>query len=158
MPEDKYLDWHVPYAPGALTALGYRKGQVVARYAAQTAGAPASLRLKADVESLSANEEDVAPIEVDVLDATGNIVSRAENEIEFSVSGEGALAGVGNGDPTSHEANVAAQRKAFHGLSMVLVRAGKHPGVIHLEAQTIGLPPATISIPVVADVLSQSMH
>ena len=153
MPKDKYLDWHVPYAPGLLTALGYRNGRVVARYTTQTAGAPASLRLKADVESLKANEEDVAPIEVEVLDAAGNIVSGADNEIEFSVSGEGALAGVANGDPVSHELNVAPQRKAFHGLSMVLVRAGKHPGVIRLEARTRGLPIASISIPVIADAL-----
>jgi beta-galactosidase len=154
MPKDKYLDWHVPYVPGTLTALGYRNGRVVARYKAQTAGAPASLRLKPDVASLRANAEDVAPIEVDVLDAAGNIVARADNTIEFSVSGAGTLAGVANGDPASHEPNVATQRKAFHGHAMVLVRSGGHPGKIEIQARASGLPTVTISIPTLVDTSS----
>ena len=85
----------------------------------------------AEVGSLHASSEDVAPIAVAVVDDKGNIVSTAENEIQFFVSGDGTLAGVANGDPASHELNVAPQRNAFHGLAMVLVRAADHPGVIY---------------------------
>ncbi|MGH9345378.1 MAG: DUF4982 domain-containing protein, partial [Terriglobia bacterium] len=146
MPRDKYLDWHVRYTPGTLTALGYKQGRVVARYTLRTTGQPVSLRLKAEVQSLKANAEDVAPIEVDLLDAAGNVAASADNEIEFSVSGAGRLAGVANGDPVSHEFNTAHQCKAYHGLAMVLVRAARHPGVIEVRAVVKGLPPATIFI------------
>ncbi len=32
------------------------------------------------------------------------------------------MIGVGNGNPTSHEADVASQRKAFNGLAQAIVR------------------------------------
>ena len=146
MPRNLYLDWHVPYAPGSLTAIGYKQGRVVARYTVRTAGAPTTLRLVAQIPHLAANGEDVAPIAVEILDANGRVVSDADNMIEFSVSGAGKLVGVANGDPTSHEANVASQRKAFRGLAMVLVRATGHPGAITVQAHARGLTPARIVI------------
>lgn len=151
VPKDNYLDWHVTYAPGTLIALGYKAGRVVARDTERTAGPPAALRLTAEVASLRANGEDVAPIAVAVVDAEGNIVSTAEDEIQFSVAGDGTLAGVANGDPVSHEPNVAPHRKTFHGLAMVLVRAGSRPGVIEVQARTSSLPARSITIPVSAD-------
>jgi beta-galactosidase len=150
VPKDRYVDWHVPYAPGTLTALGEKEGRVVARDSVSTAGAPAGLRLTAEVTSLKANSEDVAPIAVAVVDAAGKVVSTADNDIEFSVTGDGALAGVANGDPTSHELNVASQRKAFHGLAMILVRSSDHSGVIRIHARARGLNEGTITIPVMA--------
>jgi beta-galactosidase len=41
MPRNKYLDWHVPYASGTLTAIGYMQDHESARYTIRTAGAPA---------------------------------------------------------------------------------------------------------------------
>jgi len=43
-------------------------------------------------------------------------VSNAENDIEFSVSGAGSLAGVANGSPASHESNV--HRVALHSTAL----------------------------------------
>lgn len=149
MPPNLYLDWQVPYAPGSLTAIGYRQGQVATRYTVHTAGAPTTLQLVAQVRHLKANGEDIAPIQVAILDADGHIVSDADNLIEFSVSGAGTLAGVANGDPTSHETNVASQRKAFRGLAMVLVKAADHPGTITIRARADGLTFASIVIPTV---------
>jgi beta-galactosidase len=146
MPRNLYLDWHVPYSPGTLTAVGYKQGREAARYAVQTAGMPATLRLTAEVAQLAANGEDTAPIEVAILDAAGRVVPSADTLIHFSVSGDGAIAGVANGDPTSHEADAANQRHAFRGLAMVLVRAADHPGSITIRAEAEGLPPASIVI------------
>lgn len=146
MPRYGYANWHVPYAPGELTALGYNHGQVVARYTTHTAGPPAALQLRAEVQHLAANGQAVAPIQVAVVDAHGRVVPGADNLIHFSVSGAGTLAGVANGDPASHEANVANQRKAFRGLCMVVVRAGEHAGDIAVTAQARGLLPAHLVI------------
>ena len=117
----------------------------------KAADAPATLRLTTDMRSLQANSEDTAPIEVAVLDADGNIVSNADNDVEFALSGGGALAGVANGDPASHESNVGAHRTTFHGLAMVLVRADNHPQTITVQARAKGLPPATITLETVAE-------
>jgi beta-galactosidase len=146
MPRNMFLDWQVPYAPGTLTAVGYKGGKEVARYTVETAGAPAGLQLKNQVPGLPANGEAVAPIQVALVDAKGNVVSDDDRLIQFTVSGAGTLAGVANGDPTSHERNVANERTTYRGLSMVLVRASERPGSITVTAQAAGLPPARIVI------------
>ncbi|MGH9444646.1 MAG: DUF4982 domain-containing protein, partial [Terriglobia bacterium] len=146
MPRGQYLDWRVPYAPGKLTALGYDHGRVAAEYTVETAGPPAALQLTAEVQRLAANGEDAAPVRVEVVDAKGELAPDADNRIEFSVSGAGMLAGVANGDPASHEANVASECRAFRGLCMVMVRAANHPGAIVIRAQAPGLRPARIVI------------
>lgn len=146
MPRNQYLDWQVPYTPGTLTAVGLNHNQEAARYAVQTTGAPASLRLIAEVSNLHANGEDVAPIRVEVVDTNGRVVPDSDNLIQFAVSGAGELAGVANGNPASHESNVGNQRKAFRGLCMVLVRATDRPGNITIHAQANGLPPAHLVI------------
>lgn len=149
MPRNLYLDWHIPYTPGSLTAIAYKQGKAVAQYTVQTAGVPATLRLVAQVPHLAANGEAVAPIAVEILDVNGLVASNADNMIEFSVSGAGTLAGVANGNPASHEPNLADRRQAFHGLAMVLVKATDHPGTITVEAHASGLMPARIAIPTI---------
>jgi beta-galactosidase len=144
MPRYRYIDWQVPYAPGELTALGYDHGHVVARYSVHTAGKPVAVRLAAEVSHASANAEDIVPIEVRVVDAAGRTVPQADNLIHFTVSGAGTIAGVANGDPTSHELNVADERRAFHGLAMVLVRASSHAGTVTVRAHSEGLMESSI--------------
>ncbi len=146
MPRYQYLQWHVPYAPGELETIGYDHGQEVAKYTVHTAGPPASLRLTDEVHELVANGEAVAPIGVAVVDAKGRVVPEADNLVRFSVTGAGTMVGTGNGNPSSHESYVGSKRKAFHGLCMVMVRAGNHAGDITVKAQAQGLPPATVVI------------
>lgn len=146
MTRNRYLDWNVMYAPGKLTAVGYRKGREVARYSLETGGAPTALALTAEMIRLKANGEDVAPIAVKVLDAKGRIAHEADIRIRFTVSGSGTLAGVASGNPASHEPNVSNECRAFRGLCMFLVKAADHPGAIAVEAHAQGLKSATITI------------
>jgi beta-galactosidase len=54
----------------------------------------------------------------------------------FKVSGEGALIGVGNGDPNCQESDKQPKRSLFNGLAQVILQATKTPGTITLEAYT----------------------
>ena len=139
MPRYRYIDWQAAYAPGEITARGYNHGRIVVQYTVHTAGAPAALRLTEQVPHAVANGEDVVPIEVRVVDNAGRTVPGADNLIHFTVAGAGTLAGVANGDPASHEDNIAPERHAFRGLAMVLVRASNHPGDVMVTAQSDGL-------------------
>jgi beta-galactosidase len=98
------IKWKVPYAPGALSAVGYRNGNVAAQAKVETTGAPASVQLspyfKADI---AADGTSVAVFMVAVKDAQGRIVPTAGNPISFELDGPGRIIGVGNGDPSSHE-------------------------------------------------------
>jgi len=61
-------------------------------------------------------------------------VPTANNLLAFKVSGEGALIGVGNGDPNCQESDKGSTRSLFNGLAQVIVQATKQPGEIRVEA------------------------
>ncbi|MDE3066877.1 MAG: DUF4982 domain-containing protein [Verrucomicrobiota bacterium] len=147
MPEFSHLQWdHVSYQPGRLEARGYLKGRVVARQVVETTGAPAALKLMPDRRRLVADGQDTVPVAVAVVDSHGRVVPTAGNKIVFDVSGAGANAGVGNGDPSCHEPNQASHRSAFNGYCMVLARAGRTAGTLRVSAHSTGLSPASVRL------------
>ncbi len=147
MPPLGHLEWTVPYAPGVLAARAYGPdGRVVAETARETASEPAGLRLNAHRPDLPADGQAVAVVQVEALDAAGRLAPRADPEITFTVEG-GALAGVGNGDPASHESDLAGRRRAFNGLAMAIVRAPRAPGALIVRASAPGLRGAELVLP-----------
>jgi len=136
---DTHLAWKVPYAPGTLEARGSRGGQVVLTARRETTGAPARLLLVPDRTTISADREDAVVVEVRVVDAAGRLVPVADDEVTFQVSGPGKVIGVGNGDPSSHEADKGTVRRAFNGLCMAIVQATKDPGALHVTATAPGV-------------------
>ena len=95
---------------------------------------------------LRADGQDTVPIAVSVLDAAGRMVPIADNRVRFSVTGAGVNAGVGNGDPACLEPNQANYRSAFNGLCMVLVRANRTGGIIHVRAVSHELTSASVAL------------
>jgi beta-galactosidase len=138
------MEWKVWYEPGVLTAKAYNKGVFVAETKVETTGSPASIRLTPYRSQLAADGEDTIPVTVEILDDQGRLVPTADNEVIFQVQGQGEIAGVGNGDPSSHEPDKASKRRAFNGLCMALVRATDRPGEIILTAESQGLPKALV--------------
>jgi beta-galactosidase len=100
------LKWKVPYAPGTLSAKGFKDGQLVAETKVETTSAPASVQLTPDRTAIDANGEDVAVFTVAVADGQGRVVPVADNAISFELEGPGRIIGVGNGDPSCHEPDV----------------------------------------------------
>ena len=164
MPKNSHLQWMVKYAPGTLLARGYKGGRQAAEDKVETAGAPAAIQLSPDRAALRADGEDLAVIAVKILDSQGRLVPDAANLVHFELGGPGAILGVGNGDPISHEPDVflsdsgprpataaplsppAWQRHVFNGLAQVLVQSAKDPGNIRLTAHADGLAAATLEI------------
>ena len=105
MPRNSHLEWKVNYAPGTLLARGFTDGKLIAEPKQETTGAPAAIKLTPDRQTINADGENVALITVAVLDDKGRIVPIADNEIAFELTGPGKVIGVGNGDPSSHEAD-----------------------------------------------------
>ena len=103
MKPQSVLKWKVPYAPGVLSARGFKGGSVVAETKVETTGAPAVVQLKPDRIAIGASGEDVAVVTVAIADAQGRVVPVAGNEVSFELEGPGRILGVGNGDPSSHE-------------------------------------------------------
>jgi beta-galactosidase len=146
MQRDSHLMWRVRFAPGTLEARGYRGNEVVLTAQRVTTGAPARVALRADRETIAADGEDVAVVEVQVVDAAGVVVPVAGDEVTFQVTGAGRLIGVGNGDPSSHEPDKGSARRAFNGLCVAIVQAARQHGEIRVDATAPGLAPATAVI------------
>jgi beta-galactosidase len=136
-----HLEWKVKYEPGVLEARGTKDGKVVLVEKRETTGEPVSIRLTPDRTAINADGEDVAILRVEVLDKEGRAIPTADNMISFKVSGEGALIGVGNGDPNCQESDKDPRRSLFNGLAQVIVQASKIPGTITVEAYTEDWPP-----------------
>jgi len=148
---NRHVEWSVAYAPGVIEAHGYRNGKVILRERRETAGPAASLRLTADRSRLKADGQDVAILKVEVLDAKGRPVPRADDLVVFEVVGPGQVIGVGNGNPTSHESDVASQRKAFNGLCQAIVRTRRGAaGDLRVTASAKGLKGASLVLRVEA--------
>jgi beta-galactosidase len=129
-----HLEWSVKYEPGVLEARGTKDGKVVLTEKRETTGDPVAIRLTTDRSEINADGEDVAVLKVEVLDKEGRAIPTAGNKISFKVTGEGALIGVGNGDPNCQESDKEPKRSLFNGLAQVIVQSTRTPGTITVEA------------------------
>lgn len=125
------------YEPGSIEARGWKDGKLLLTEKRETIGTVAALRLAADRTTIDADGEDVVVLTVDALDSVGRAVPTASNLINFRVSGESELIGVGNGDPNCHESDKQAKRSLFNGLAQVIVQSTKKAGMIEIEAGTV---------------------
>jgi beta-galactosidase len=146
-PEDVFhVFWRVPYKKGTLKAVSYLKGKEVLTREIKTTGEPVSLRLTADRSTIKADGRDLSFITVEALDADGNPVPIAENLIDFTIEGNGIIAGTDNGDPTDSNSLKKPSRKLFSGKALVVVQSKRQSGSITLKANSTGLKATTLKI------------
>lgn len=141
-----HLAWDVPYVPGTLKAVAKKNGIVVCTDEVSTTGAPAKILLSADRATIAPDGEDCSYITITVTDSAGRVCPNAENLVKCRIEGAGVIAGMGNGNPVSHEPFTARERKAFHGLCQAVVRSTRERGSIRLSAESDGLRAAEVMI------------
>jgi len=146
--DDLHLEWKIPYSSGTLKAVARNKGKIVCTDEVQTAETPAKILLIPDRTEISANGQDLSFVKVEIVDKAGRVCPNADNLVKFVITGEGAIAGVGNGNPVSHEHFKTNERKAFHGLCLVVIQSKYKQGEIHLSAESEGLQSADLLIQV----------
>lgn len=103
MKPNGHLEWIVPYAAGTLKAMGYTNGKLTMERQQVTSGPAREIKLSSHKITMKADNRDLAVITVEVVDENGNRVPTADQDIQFSIEGEGRIIGVGNGNPTSLE-------------------------------------------------------
>lgn len=142
------LDSDIAYEPGELKAVGKIGGVIAAEGKRVTTGKPHAIWLEPNRTVIQADGLDVAAVRVSIVDENGNVVPYADSHVDFYVEGSGALIGVGNGNPSSHESDKASSRRAFNGLALALLQAGADAGSITLKAISAGLQSADAIIEV----------
>jgi beta-galactosidase len=150
MPRNGHLEWIVPYAPGKLEAVAYKQGRKLTAVV-ETTDQPYQLLIKPARTAIQANGQDATVLNISVVDRKGREVPDAADLLHFSVSGNGRIIGVGNGDPSSHEQDQYPsggwQRHLFNGkCQLILQSTGSGQGDIRLRIDGEGLQGSTTAI------------
>lgn len=151
MPRNGHLEWDVVYEPGKLEAIGLKNGKTI-QTAVETTDNALQIVLAPDRSTIKADGNDVTVINVTALDGRGREVPDAANMILFSLSGEARILGVGNGDPSSHEADICLdgkwKRSLFNGKCQIIIQSPEKEGQFSLTASSEGLKKETAVITV----------
>ncbi len=142
MPRNSHLQWTVNYEAGTLEAVAYKNGKKIISKI-ETTGAATEVKITPYKTTMLADGKDATVINVSVVDQQGREVPDADNNIQFFLSGDAKIIGVGNGDPSSHEPDKctegAWQRSLFNGKCQVIIQSGTKPGIIKFDAKAAGL-------------------
>lgn len=117
MPVNGHLSWPVAYVEGELVARGFSKGKLTQETRVATTGAAAAIKLLPHKTTIQADGKEVAVFSVSATDAKGRVVPLADNNIQFAIKGAGKIIGVGNGHPSSHEADTQVETVSGESLS-----------------------------------------
>ncbi len=144
--DDMHVFWRLKFEPGVLKAVSRKNGHVVLTREVRTAAQASQIVLGPDRKTINADGVDQSFVTVKIVDRNGVVVPLADDLIKFEVSGDGSIAGVDNGNQISHESFKGKQRKAFHGMALVIVQAKQKAGRIYLKATSANLAPASVVI------------
>lgn len=146
--QDFRLVWDsVVYQPGSVRVVAYKNGQKWAEDEVQTTGEARKIRLEADRNSLDAGSSELAFVTVRLTDEEDRTVPTACCPLKFEVEGAGELVATDNGDPISFTPFQSAEREAFNGLALAIVRARKGAaGEIRVRVSGEGLEPAVLQL------------
>ena len=142
-------EFEVPWEAGTLVARCFDNGIETESQALKTSGKPVAVRLIADRTRIKADRNDLSYIRAEIIDSEGNIVPNADDIIvNFEVSGNGGIAGVGSGNPADMSSFQQPKKKAYQGICLVILRPNATPGEIYISATAEGLKEASLKISV----------
>src|SRR5208283_5164077 len=137
---------NVEFAPGTLRAVGRKDGKTVAQEELASAGPPAQIKLTPifGPKGLQADGQDVALIDVEVVDAKGRRCPTDDDRVDFTISGPGVWRGGYNSGKTDSTNNFYLNTEA--GINRVSVRSTLSPGTITITASRPGLKSAQLQV------------
>jgi len=147
--DDSPREWEVTFEKGTIKAVGKNKAKEVASEEFKSAGAPAKILLTSSKGKLANNWDDVSFITATIVDTNDIPCPNSDNLIKFNVTGPGKIEAVDNGNIISHEAYQAAERQAYQGKAIAIIKAGKSSGKITVKADSEGLGSGSIALDIV---------
>jgi len=95
--------------------------------------------------NIDGSEYKLSQVELELLDEEGRLCTRENPTITFSLTGEGSILGIENGNIRDLTEYFASYRQPFQGKLIVFIRSKKTAKII-LEARGEGLSPAKLEI------------
>lgn len=127
----------VPYEEGTLEAVALRAGRAAESHRLETAGEPAAVEVMVDAGDAGAPGE-YCSIDIRLVDDRGRPAPVEERRIRLTVTGDGALAGLGSGRPVTDETFLASTCTTFEGRAFAVVRRGHGDVSVVVEAEDLG--------------------
>ena len=143
-PEEYTAAWELTYETGELKAVGIAADGKVYEDIRHSFGESAEIKLTAGRQSISADGEDIAVIEVSTVDKDGYPVENARDRVRIEVV-NGRLLGFDNGDSTDYDQYKSASRRLFSGKAAAYT-ASAGTGTMTVRAFAPGLGPAELTI------------
>jgi len=140
------LMWNdVLYAPGEVTAVGYRDGKEVERKTVKTAGAPHHIVLEAYRNKINADPDSLNYITATIVDKDGNVCPNATNRLTFSASGSATVYATDAGDQRETETFLRPDKKALSGKLVCCLRAIGEIGTVTVTCSGENLSPTELT-------------
>jgi beta-galactosidase len=124
-------EFEVAFTPGTVTAVAYRDGVETGRGELRTATGDVGLAVTVDRAAVSADVDDLAFVDITLVDADGVVCTGTSRRVEVTVEGPGTLQGLGSGDPRNTEPFTDTTHPTFDGRALAVVRP-TGPGEIHV--------------------------
>ena len=141
-----HVMWRVAFEDGTLKAVSRKGGRIILTKEIRTAGETARIELIADKTNLKADGKDLSYVTARILDKKGNVVPDAENLIEFSLTGQGIIAGTDNGYQADTSSLKSNKRKCWKGMALAIIQSTEKKGNITLTAKSPGISSGSITI------------
>lgn len=155
-----YATFYVAYEAGTISAKAYDEDgkeitDVKGSSSVSTPDTVSKLKAEANRTEADADGSSLTYISVDVTDEKGNPDTTATNTIRFSLSGNGEIAGVDNGDqattakyqqPAVLTGTTSAQIAAYAGKALVIVRSTEEAGSFTVNVTADGLTGGSVTV------------
>ena len=141
---------NVKFQAGKLEAISRKAGKEVSRYAIETVGKPAALKMQwiEAPQQFRADGADIRMAEIEVVDSKGKRCPLANDMVTFDVKGNAEWLGGLSGDVADSLDNRVLSKllPVEAGVCRVMIRSTVEAGNIQLTATAKGFKPATLSI------------
>ena len=155
-----YATFNVAYEEGTISAKAYDENgteitETSGNASVSTPDTVSKLKVETNKTEIQADGSSLAYISVDVTDAEGNLDTTAANTINFSLSGNGEIVGVDNGDQATTAkyqqssvltSTTSANIAAYAGKALVIVRSTKEAGRFTVTASSSNLTGGSVSV------------
>lgn len=139
--------FNVPYTAGKLVAHCFDGDKEIASQSLSTAGKAYAIRLVADRNNVKASKNDLSYINVEIVDEAGNVVPNIDDVlVQYQITGNGTLAGVGSGNPRDMSSFKKPEKKVFHGKGLLIIQPSERAGSIRITAKAQGLKSGKLTL------------
>jgi beta-galactosidase len=135
------------FEPGHLEAVAFRRSEEIGRTSMTSASGPVLIELRLDRRQITNSTNDLAFVEIALVDQDGRLYTCADREILADVRGPGTLQGFGSANPLNEHPFTSSRSRTFDGLALAVVRPTGR-GTIRLTVSADGCMPMSVDIDV----------